>query len=200
MKRREALKNIGFATSFFVATPTVISLLQSCTSDAETWVPEFFNREEGVVLTRFADIILPKTELPSATELNVPQFIDKYVNDVLETKQQEQIKSSFNVIIGELKTNPDDNIEKLSENNYKSVLDKYMLVKGDIDDERELNPESENMTKSEFLNGLKSMCIMAYLNTEAIGEQVLKYDPIPSEYYCGDLQEMTGGISYSPSS
>lgn len=200
MKRREALKNIGFATSFFVATPTVINLLQSCTSDTKTWVPEFFNQEEGVILTRFADIILPKTELPSATELNVPQFIDKYVNDVLETKQQEQIKSSFNVIIGELKTNPDDNIEKLSENNYKSVLDKYMLVKGDIDEERESNPESENMTKSEFLNGLKSMCIMAYLHTEAIGEQVLKYDPIPSEYYCGDLQEMTGGISYSPSS
>ena len=33
------IKNLGFATGFFVAKPTIISLLQSCTSDVKTWVP-----------------------------------------------------------------------------------------------------------------------------------------------------------------
>lgn len=199
MKRREALKNIGFATGFFVATPTVMSLLQSCNTDIKTWVPQFLTQEQGVILTKLVDIILPKTELPSAAELNVPQFIDKYVNDVLELDIQVQVTVSFNHIIAELKEGNNMDIEKISEDTYKYILDKYLLVRGEIDEERESDPDSEIMTKSEFLNGLKSMCITAYLNTEEIGERVLKYDPIPSQYYCGDLQELTGGISYSPS-
>jgi len=199
MKRREVLKNIGFATGFFVVTPTVMSLLQSCNTDIKTWIPEFLTQEQGAVLTKLVDIILPKTDLPSATELNVPQFIDKYVNEVLEKDIQVQVNDGFDYIIAELKEGDIMNIEKVSEENYKAILDKYLLVKGEIDKERESNPDGEIMTKSEFLNGLKSMCITAYLNTEEIGERVLKYDPIPSQYYCGDLQELTGGISYSPS-
>ena len=197
MKRREVLKNLGFATGFFVATPTIISLLQSCTSDIKTWVPEFLTIEQGIVLTNIVDIILPKTDLPSATELNVPQFIDKYVNEVLDDKSQISIKTAFDNIISVLKPNSEDSIEKITQENYKALLDKHMLIKGEVDTERESNPESLEMTKSEFLNTLKSITIFAYVNTEEIGERVLAYDPIPGAYYCGDLQELTGGKSWS---
>jgi len=197
MKRREVLKNLGFATGFFVATPTIISLLQSCTSDVKTWVPEFLTIEQGIVLTNIVDIILPKTDLPSATELNVPQFIDKYVNEVLDDKSQISIKTAFDNIISVLKPNSVDSIEKITQENYKALLDKHMLIKGEVDTERESNPESLEMTKSEFLNTLKSITIFAYVNTEEIGERVLAYDPIPGAYYCGDLQELTGGKSWS---
>ena len=81
MKRREALKNLGLATGFVVASPSIISLLQSCTAEAKTWTPVFLSVEEGVVLANLVDIILPKTDIPSATEVNVPQFIDKYIHE-----------------------------------------------------------------------------------------------------------------------
>ncbi|MCF7559148.1 gluconate 2-dehydrogenase subunit 3 family protein [Sabulilitoribacter multivorans] len=198
MKRRDALKNLGFATGFFVATPTLVSLLQSCTSDVKTWVPEFLTEEQGVVLTKLVDIILPKTEgLPSATELNVPQFIDKYIKEVVEDEDQANIKTAFNKIIGILKPNAEDSIDAVTEENYKALLDKYMLVKGDVDEEREADLESLIPTKSEFLNSVKMMTIAAYVTTEQIGENVLVYDPVPSQYYCGDLQELTGGKAWS---
>ena len=92
MKRRAALKNLGLATGFFAITPSVVSLLQSCTSNAEAWVPELFTEEQGRVLTKLVDIILPKTEsLPSANELNVPQFIDKYYQQVLDNENKNKI-------------------------------------------------------------------------------------------------------------
>ena len=197
MKRREVLKNLGFATGFFVATPTIISLLQSCTSDVKTWVPEFLTIEQGIVLTNIVDIILPKTDLPSATELNVPQFIDKFVNEVFDEKSQASVKTAFGKIISVLKPNSEDSIEKITQEDYKALLDEHMLIKGEVDTEREINPESLEMTKSEFLNTLKSITIFAYVNTEEIGERVLAYDPIPGAYYCGDLQELTGGKSWS---
>jgi len=198
MKRRDALKNLGLATGFFVATPTIVSLLQSCTNDIKTWTPEFLTIEQGIVLTKIVDVILPKTEdLPSATELNVPQFIDKYINTVTDDEGQASIKIAFNNIISILKPNAEDSIDEITDENYKALLDKHMLIKDQIDEEREVNPESLEYTKSEFLNGLKWMTINAYLTTEQIGEKVLVYDPVPSQYYSGDLQELTGGKSYS---
>ncbi|RIA10694.1 gluconate 2-dehydrogenase subunit 3-like protein [Flavobacteriaceae bacterium MAR_2010_72] len=198
MKRREALKNLGLATGFVVATPSIISLLQSCTSDAKTWTPIFLSIEEGVVLTNLVDIILPKSEnLPAATELNVPEFIDKYFNEVLEDGQQSKVKSGFASIIAILKPNPEDSIDKVKTENYIALLDEHMRVKDEIDEEREANPDSESMTTSEILNNIKWMTIRAYKTTQEIGENVLVYDPVPGAYYCGDLQELTGGKSYS---
>lgn len=197
MKRREALKNLGLATGFFVATPSIISLLQSCTSEASSWTPEFLSVEEGVVLTNLVDIILPKTDIPSATEVNVPQFIDKYINEVLSDEDQAMVKRAFGNIISVIKPNAEDKISKVTQDDYKALLDNHMLLKDEVDQEREANPEAQEMTKSEFLNNLKWMTINAYRTTEQIGENVLAYDPIPGAYYCGDLQELTGGKSWS---
>ena len=198
MKRRDALKNLGLATGLFVATPTIVSLLQSCTSDVKTWIPDFLSEEQGKVLTRFVDIILPKTEnLPSALELNVPQFIDKYIVEVVDDEDKAHIKTAFNNIISVLKPNAEETIDSVTEENYKALLDKHMLLKDEIDEEREADLESLIPTKSEFLNSIKMMTISAYVTTEQIGEQVLKYDPVPSQYYCGDLQELTEGKAWS---
>jgi len=197
MKRREALKNLGLATGFVVASPSIISLLQSCTSEANTWTPVFLSVDEGVVLTNLVDIILPKTDIPSATEVNVPQFIDKYINEVLDDESQAQVKAAFGNIISVLKPNAEDKISKVTQEDYKALLDNHMLIKDEVDSEREANPDSKDMTKSEFLNNLKWMTINAYKTTQEIGENVLAYDPIPGAYYCGDLQELTGGKAWS---
>lgn len=197
MKRREALKNLGLATGFFVATPSIISLLQSCTTDTKTWVPEFLSIDEGIVLTNLVDVILPKTDIPSATEVNVPQFIDRYIKEVIEDDGQAQIKTAFGNIIAVLKPNSNDKIENLTDEDYKALLDNHMFIKDEVDTEREANPDSEEMTKSEFLNNLKWMTINAYRTSQEIGENVLPYDPVPGAYYCGDLQELTGGKSWS---
>ncbi len=197
MKRREALKNLGLATGFFVATPSIISLLQSCTSDAKTWTPAFLSIDEGVILTNLVDIIIPKTDIPSATEVNVPQFIDKYIKEVLDDESQAQVKTAFGTIISILKPDAETKIEKVTQEEYKALLDTYMLLEDEIDQEREANLEAKDLTKSEFLNNLKWMTINAYKTTQDIGENVLVYDPVPGAYLCGDLQELTGGKSWS---
>lgn len=198
MKRREALKNIGFAAGIAVITPSILSLFQSCTSPVEAWKPDFLTTEQGEVLTKLSDIFLPKTEgLPSATELNVPQFIDKFLKDVLDDESQANLKIAFNNFISKLKPDATIKVENISEQEYQTLLDQHLLVKDEIDTEREANLDSLIPTTSEFLNHLKWMTINAYLTTEHIGENVLVYDPVPAQNYCGDLLELTGGKSYS---
>lgn len=197
MKRREAIKNIGFAAGFAVIAPSFLSMLQSCTTE-KLWTPKFLNEDEQKALINIVDIILPKTEnTPSATEMNVPQFIDKYIDEVLELEDQEITRAGFANIISKLKSNPEDSIDDVNTEQYTALLDKYILLKGEDDAERLANPEGEMMTTSEFLGQIKWMTINAFLTSEYVGENILVYEPIPTAYYCGDLQELTGGKSYS---
>lgn len=197
MKRREAIKNIGFAAGFAVIAPSFLSMLQSCTTE-KLWTPKFLKEDEQKALINIVDIILPKTEnTPSATEMNVPQFIDKYIDEVLELEDQEITRAGFANIISKLKSNPEDSIDDVNTEQYTTLLDKYILLKGEDDAERLANPEGELMTTSEFLGQIKWMTINAFLTSEYVGENILVYEPIPTAYYCGDLQELTGGKSYS---
>ena len=197
MKRRDALKNLGLAAGFAITAPSIFSLLQSCTS-APTWMPTYFTKDEKEVVVNLVDIILPKTEgTPSATEVNVPQFIDTYITEVLNAEDQEVIRISFTDIIASLKPTAKTDIRDVTTAQYTALLDANLLVKGDIDKDRLANPEALQPTRNEFLNHLKYLTITAYITTEEIGENVLMYDPIPSTYYCGDLQEISGGKSSS---
>ena len=197
MKRRDALKNLGLAAGFAITAPSIFSLLQSCTS-APTWMPTYFTNDEKEVVINLVDIILPKTEgTPSATEVNVPQFIDKYITEVLNLEDQEAIRVSFTDIITTLKTTIETDIRDITTAQYTALLDTHLLVKGEIDEDRLANLEAVQPTKNEFLNQLKYLTITAYVTSEEIGENVLMYDPVPTAYYCGDLQEISGGKSSS---
>ncbi len=198
MKRRDALKNIGLAAGFAAISPSIFSMLQSCTSNTETWIPNYLTSDEKVVVTNLVDIIIPKTATtPAATEVGVPQFIDNYILEVLETKDQEITRTAFDRIISILKPNQDSSLDDITTEQYKALLDKHMFLSNEKDPEREANPEALIMTTSELLNQLKWMTIYGYKNSEEVGENILAYDPIPTAYYCGDLQELTGGKSYS---
>ncbi len=96
MDRRKALKNMGLAMGYTVATPTLISIMQSCKGEpVATWTPEFFTPSEGSVLTKVVDVILPKTDTPSASEVQVDIFIDKFAKDVMEKEEQEFTKMAM---------------------------------------------------------------------------------------------------------
>lgn len=171
--------------------------MQSCTNEP-SWIPSYLNKEEQTVLTNLVDIILPKTATtPSATEVKVPQFIDRYIYEVIETKDQEITRTAFDKIMQLLKSSGSESIDDVTTAQYTALLDKYLLITGDIDEERKANPEAEIMTTSEFLGQLKWMTISAFRNSEQVGENILVYEPVPAEYYCGDIQELTGGKAYS---
>ena len=119
MKRRDAIKNIGFAAGFAAISPSIFSMLQSCTSDAETWTTSYLTHDEKTVVTNLVDIVIPKTATtPAATEVGVPQFIDNYILEILEPKDQEITRAAFNKIITLLKPDTESNLDDVSQDQY----------------------------------------------------------------------------------
>ncbi|MBK99769.1 MAG: gluconate 2-dehydrogenase [Flavobacteriaceae bacterium] len=185
MKRRDALKNIGLSAGLIVATPTVISLLNSCSTDSNKWSPVFLNKEQAKVLMEIVDVIIPKTDTPSANEVNVVEFLDKYYKEILDDNRQDWLKNTYAKLVDLIKLNYSEDINSLTQENYKDLLDNHMILNGESDD------------ISELLKKIKSDTIWSYKISEFVGENVLAYDPIPGVAYCGDLQELTGGKSWS---
>lgn len=197
MKRRAVLKRLGFASAAIVATPTLMSLLHSCSTAPKLWTPQFLNIEEGQALRKMVDVFLPKTDIASATEVNVPEFIDRFVDEVYDTEDQLTFKDAYAKMLVKLKNHTQKQVDDLEDKDIQSFLDEHLKVKGEIDNERQNNPDFKGLTISECLNTIKSLCINAYLGTENIGEDVLAYDPVPGAYYCGDLEELTQGKRWS---
>jgi len=214
MDRRIALKNMGLALGYTIATPTLFSLVQGCNEvNTVDWNPDFFTKEEGNVLFKLVDIILPKTDTPSASEVNVHVFIDRFTNEVMEDGQQALVKISFEkfietalqdsgkknvvdltsedlepVLAAELQLSEEDEIK----NSELTIKNTSALAKGEND------ALADEAISYSFSKNLRDMTIWGYKTSEYVGEEVLAYLPVPGEYIgCGDLNELTGGKDWS---
>jgi len=214
MDRRIALKNLGLSLGYVIATPTLISLVQSCKDqNVVAWTPSFLTKEEGTVLYKLVDIILPKTDTPSASEVNVHIFIDKFANEIMEAEQQNFFKMAMGKFISKaLKDAGKEKIEDLESEDLEPLLAASLKTtkENEVVNYKSINSYKEairngepaeldeNISNFAFANDLRGQTIWAYKTSEYIGEEVLAYLPVPGEYIpCGDLQELTGGRVWS---
>lgn len=217
MKRRDALRNMGLGLGYAVATPTFISILQSCSGEAAAtgYQAVLFTQEQFNVLTTMVDVIIPKTDSPSASEVNVPMFIDKYISETqpkgeliekgengmeLEASQitaamggrtQEGVKAGIAAFItAALEISGKSNASKLEAADIDATLAATLKPEGEL--------EGTLKNAAAFAANMRNMAMSAYKNSEEVGERVLAYLPIPGEYLaCEKLETLTGGKVWS---
>ena len=214
MDRRLALKNLGLSLGYVVAVPTLISIVQSCKNDTGiAFTPEFFSQEEGNVVVTLMDIILPKTDSPSASEAKVHLFVDQYINvsntqvekDLFKAKMASFIalatKSAGKVTASDLTaeelektlasclklTDAQIEAKDLALKNYNKAIANGEVAKLD-----------DNSAAIAFAQELRGWTIHGYKTTEEIAKNFLDFDPIPGKYVaCGTVEELTGGKAWA---
>ena len=214
MDRRRVLKNMGLSLGYMVATPTLLGLVQSCKNEpAITWTPEFLTEEEGSVLTKLVDLILPKTDTPPASEVQVDIFIDKFANDVMEKEKQDMFKMSMGKFMDKALADSgkekaadltSEDLEpvlssslKYSKNDQTKMLESITSYSEALAEGKTSTLDDET-TRFAFANNLRGLAIWGYKASEYVGEEVLAYLPVPGEYIaCADVQELTGGKDWS---
>ncbi len=188
MERRSAIKNIGRSMGAFVATPAVLELLQSCGGPQYDWTPVFYSPEEGSFVKGLVDTLLPAVdEMPSASEVNVHVFTDKYANDILDTLQQNELKDQLaKAIASVLESSGESNVSKVETSSYETWMDQLF------------GSESSDKEVASFVVSFRDQTIWAYKNSEQVGETIMAYNPIPGKYEgCVDLNETTQGKAWS---
>ena len=190
MDRRKALRSIGTGIGAIAVTPAVISLFQSCQSVA-TYTPVFILENDFKIVSNLMEMIIPKTDIPGAIELKLPEFVDAYIDSVWDEEGKTSFKNAWAVFLSaSTKAAGKETAEDLSPKDWDAQLAKYLKPGNDIS-------EAEAQA-SQFANQLRSLTVNAFKTNEFIGEEVLAYAPIPGEQKgCVDLMEATGGKAWS---
>ena len=200
MDRRTALKNISLTLGYAVATPTILSILQSCKSNAPNWIPMFFTPTQGYIITQLADIILPKTEIAGALDVNVPEFMDKMMHAIAPEEEKDNIKEGADAFADMFQNTYKKDALKGSKKEYTKLLEKYFNIS---DEEKkavfEMQRPNEAITEEQmstyliynFLIATRKYTLFGYYTSELVGESILSYDPVPGEWKsCIPLKEV----------
>lgn len=213
MKRRQALKNIGLGAGIFIVGPSVFSLLQSCKNEPEyDWQPTFLSASHGFALKNILDIILPATDTPGASDLNIAQFIDSYMDQVADDERSRRFEQSAGAFARAFEAEYGKNQEEGKGEDFENLVRKYLKATPAEKEEyikRNTETQDAQMAESEtqidpdagayaYLTVVRQMGIWAWKNSEEVGENVLWYDPIPGQYIpCGTIDEFGNGKAMS---
>lgn len=192
MERRVALKKLGLSLGFTVATPTLLSVLQSCTSEPSGLSPVYFSKTEGHMITQLADIILPTTEIAGALDVNVPEFMDKMFNEIVEDENKTVFKEGASAFASAFK----NVFSKDAGDGTKAEFEQLLSTYFDVSEEKQ-QQISKMMHKDKssfdgdklntfliykFLTETRRYTLYGYYTSELVGETILSYDPIPGVY------------------
>tara|TARA_A200000113_G_scaffold165963_2_gene150578 strand:- start:1370 stop:1969 length:600 start_codon:yes stop_codon:yes gene_type:complete len=197
MDRRKALRTIGFGTTAITLTPAVVGMLQSCQTQTNTFSPIHFSKENFSVVSQLMDLIIPDTDIPGAIELKLPEFLDGYIDVILNEKAQKKITDGLDQLIAvSLKDTGKSSASRLDRSDLDAQLAKYL--KADQQQQNSAKDDEAYQSAADFAKQLRSMTINAFKTNEYIGENVMAYAPIPGEQKgCVDLMETTGGKAWS---
>ena len=97
----------ALATGAAISAPLLSSLLSGCSvkkaDSATNFVPKFFSDYEFATIKEVIDLILPKTDSPSATEVGVHKIIDTMVSEVYADLDRRSYRNGLESLLGFLK-------------------------------------------------------------------------------------------------
>lgn len=212
MNRRQVLKNLGLGATALVATPTIMSLLQSCSNEPE-FIPNFVTKGEGHALRRIVDLIIPSdAAVPGAVDVGVHEFIDNFWNEVIPERGKAQVRMGFKGLAEEFKKTFSKDLEAGTSEEFDQLLGKYLAVNeeeqkgfdkrfGEFYQGFVKDPSTKldsDLACNQLFGQLRGMTIWGWKNSEEIGENVLAYEPIPGQQVgCLSVEDATGGKVYS---
>ena len=188
MNRREALRGLSLSLGYAVSVPTVLSVLQACSVENESWTSVFLTENEKNMVTQLVDIILPSSDIPGGLEMNLPQFIDMMCKDVMIKSDQDIFHQGSEVFANRFKLKFNKEIIKAKKKEVLEVFSAY-FDKTPAESRKILEKQKKNIEEvpaSEMQDYLMYKCLIAvrsfsligYFTSEKIGTEVLNFDPI----------------------
>tara|TARA_R110002167_G_scaffold361000_2_gene578872 strand:- start:578 stop:1147 length:570 start_codon:yes stop_codon:yes gene_type:complete len=184
MNRRQILKYTAMLTGTAICAPITGMMLSGCseqvkTAPALTAPLQFFTSDDFQLITQLMDVILPKTDSPSASEVRVNYIVDNMFRQAYPADYQLKFTTIFAELKAFLKTNK---FESLTTQKQEALL---LTLES-------LSETQRNNAYWAYID-IKQQTVAFYLSTEEIAENYLNYLPIPGEFKpCVSLAELGG--------
>jgi hypothetical protein len=185
MNRREALRLLATGTALGLASPKMFAALRNARALLQTRpAPGTLSPHQDKTVTAIAEMIIPKTETPGATDAGVPAFIDQIVTEWYTDDQRAQFfaglanvdarsRHKFNRDFVEC--SPDQQAAILTELGAQMIAD-AALTKAQPDFDGDPKPSGN------FYQTLRSLILTGYYTSEAGATAELNYQVIPDRF------------------
>jgi len=187
MNRRDALKKSALFSAYAFSAGTVSAILSGCNPDTPigeaVWKPKFLSADQNDMLVKLIDVILPKSDTPSASEVGVHKFMDELMATYCPDQEKEDFKAGLNQALEEKPEDVSVYIARLSKEAEKNDITKSKGVSG--------------YKSREFFTQLRSLTLLGYYTSEKIGTEVLEYLPVPGPFIGCYPLEKTGGRAWT---
>lgn len=184
MDRRQILKYTAMLTGTAICAPLTGMMLSGCSRQIKDLPTSssslaFFSPEDFTLITQIMDVILPKTDTPSASEVKVNYILDNMFDQVYQSDYQQKFTSNFKQLQSYLDSKNFDAMDTKAQETLLLSLEAF----------------TENQRNEAYWAyiDVKQQTVAFYLSTEEIAENHLNYLPIPGEYKpCVSLKDLGG--------
>ena len=201
MNRRDALKSASLILGYTITGAAATAILNGCKAETPeavaAWAPKYMTEAQGKLVSTVVDLIIPKTDTPSATEVGVPGFMDIVFGEILSEEDRSKYQEGLAKIDALAQAAHQKNFVDLEVAQQVAMLedlDKKAFTKG----ESIYKEGEERPLEVKWWRSTKGSAYSAYFTSEQIGTEVMPYAPVPGPYIgCVDLQETTGGKAWA---
>jgi hypothetical protein len=196
MDRREALRLLATGTALQLAPRKLLAVLREARRQVETQVvPRTLNPHQEATTRVMAELILPRTETPGATDVGVTEFIDlmlsewydepdrtRFLNGLAEVDLRAKALFGKNFVDG----SPDQKAEILSWLGQKMTAEAESLPSQTRGSQRGLS--------TNFYFMFRRLTLTAYYTSEAGATAALHFQMIPDSHAeCAEAPSEKGG-------
>jgi hypothetical protein len=191
MDRRDVLKTMSLSLGYVIATPSLLKILSSCeTRNNIQWKLQFLSTSQGFVVAHLTDLILPSSNTLGAKDVQIPQFIDLILKDLIPKNEKEIFLKGSLVFHLKFKKLFKKDVLKGSKKEFSALLSAYFNITSEkqnhifeflrTSEEDIIDTESYYIYK--YLIFIRYYSLFGYFTSKRVGTEILNYDPIPGSF------------------
>ena len=165
MKRREALKTLGFAAAGLVALPV---WARGWTSRDVAFDSSVFSNKEQALISAVADTIIPEKDSIGA----IPQEVDKFLIRLFDECYEEDVQANLKLQLQELEEKAMNSAGKSFADCSQPQREELLLTFAD----------SENESEKQFFELIKYETIRGFRTSKVVMEDYHGYRVVPGSY------------------
>ena len=161
--RRDLLKQLAVVSAGIVLTPSLVGCGSKTSLSFKNVV---ITEEEEALLKLLAEIIVPKTDTPGATDVSTHAYAVKMVDDCMSKENQTKWVNGLHQFTEQASKNG-------FEKNDTAEQEKFLTELDNSEEENDLNL---------FFNTMKRLTVRGYTSSEYFLTNVQGYKMIPGKY------------------
>jgi gluconate 2-dehydrogenase gamma chain len=199
MNRRDALKQVAFLMGGAVSACSILGIEKGYCADASAAVPaqaSVFDASQKQLVSRVADIIIPRTDTPGASDVGVPDFIDLMLGNTYARKDRDRYLAGLAEFEAAARSNGNAGFASLKPTQQIELVRKFHDAA--VFEERRRPRGANDHPQRPFILMTKELTLLGFFTSQVGATQVLQYVAVPGSFHaCIPLVQAGNGKSWA---